>query len=281
MRVRALVALVGVVATLSCSQAPPAAPASPSPPGPAAESTPAAESSPAAESTPAAAPPATAATAAHALRYVALGDSLASGMGGGRGYPDVYRRLLERRTQRRVELTNLGRPGWTSSQLLGALRSDQRFRAAVAEADVVSWNIGGNDIIAAVLRSATGTCGGSDGLRCLRQTTSSFATRWPAIVDELVALRKSRDVALLTFDLYTPFLPPGARTDAVLDQLATMNGVIAASGGRSGVTVAPVADRFVADINAPLLSADGLHPSLAGHRVVARMLADRTVLGGR
>jgi lysophospholipase L1-like esterase len=220
-------------------------------------------------STPAAAPTPTAA-AALPLRYVALGDSLASGMGGTASYADFYRRGLKRETGREVVLTNLGRPGWTSAQLLHALRTDPRFRAAVAEADVVTWDIGGNDIITAVLRRATRTCGGEDGLRCIHDLEEAFAGRWEATIDELTALRRDDEVPLLTFDLYTPFVPPSARTDTVLDQLASMNATISASRGAGGVEVAPVADAFADGQH--LISDDGLHPSPAGHRLIARLL---------
>ena len=252
-----------LVVTLSCS--------------PPAGTTPAAappSTSPAAKpSSPAPSPPPRTTRTRPALQYVALGDSLASGMGGEASYADVYRRLLQRRTRRDVELTNLARPGWTSGQLLNALQTDGDFRTAVAQAEVVTWDVGGNDIIAAVLRTATNTCGGPDGLRCVRQTTDGFRSRWAAIVAELSALRASPDVRLLTFDLYMPFLPPAARTDAILGQLAEMNATIRASNG-STVAVAPVARAFAESGDTRLLSDDGLHPSAAGHRLIARLLLD-------
>lgn len=205
------------------------------------------------------------------LRYVALGDSLASGMGGEPSYADFYARDLQRRTRVPVELTNLGRPGWTSAQLLEALRSSDMFRHAVAQADVVTWDIGANDIIRATLRVGTGTCGGTDDLRCVRETTRDFATRWDAVVDELVALRRDSDVPLRTFDLYRPFIPPEARTDEILAQLGAMNATITASAQRDGVEVAAVADAFTGSFD-ELLDADGLHPSRQGHRLIARLL---------
>lgn len=193
-------------------------------------------------------------------------------MGGQRSYADFYRAALERQTGRSVELTNLGRPGWTSGHLLAAIRDDQRFRQAIARADVITWDIGGNDIIGAVLRSATRTCGGGDGLACIRDTTTGFATRWDAIVNELATLPLRHDVALRTFDLYTPFVPAAARTEHVLDQLEAMNATIRASDGRGGVEVAPVAAAFARPSDVALISDDGLHPSPAGHRLIARLL---------
>lgn len=209
-----------------------------------------------------------------ALRYVALGDSLASGMGGEPSYADFYAHDLQRRTGVPVELTNLGRPGWTSAQLLEALRSDDMFRTAVAQADVVTWDIGANDIIGASLRAGTASCGGDAGLQCVRDTRREFATNWRAIVDELTGLRRGADVALLTFDMYSPFIPPHVRNDQVLAELDTMNATIAASDGRDGIEVAQVAQGFADGSFDELLDDDGLHPSRQGHRLIARLLLD-------
>jgi lysophospholipase L1-like esterase len=205
------------------------------------------------------------------LRYVALGDSLASGMGGEASYADFYARGLQRQTVTPVELTNLGRPGWTSAQLLEALRTSAMFRTAVTQADIITWDIGGNDIIRAVVRSRDGTCGGADGLDCVRETTEDFATHWDAITDELVALRRDENVSLRTFDLYTPFVPPGPRTDELLAELGAMNATIAASDGYHGIKVAHVAAAFEGALD-ELIDDDGLHPSRAGHRRIAELL---------
>ncbi len=258
--------LLGLIVGCTPQPSPPAASRSPAP------------SSPTAAASAAATPPVDAGTretGRRAIRYVALGDSLASGMGGKASYADAYRRALSRRTGRRVELTNLGRPGWTSSQLLQALRSDEQFRAAVASADVITWDIGGNDIIEAVLRSATGTCPNTDGGDgCIGGVAARFRVRWREILDELVELRRSADVPLLTFDLYTPFIPPAARTDELLGQLRSMNDTIHAADAQRSVAVAAVAEAFAGASGTRLLSRDGLHPSAAGHRLIASLLID-------
>ncbi len=177
-------------------------------------------------------------------------------------------------------MTNLGRPGWTSAQLLSALRSDDRFRAAVSRADVVTWDIGGNDIIRAAVRASTRTCGGPDGLRCMRTVAGDFEREWTAIVDELIELRASRKVALYTFDLYSPFIPPGAYSGVLVEQLRSMNVVIRATHRRDGVEVAAVAEAFSRTTD-PLISGDGLHPSARGHRRIAAALLDLGLPSGR
>ena len=210
------------------------------------------------------------------LRYVALGDSLASGMDGienGRSYADAYARLLERRTKREVKLTNLGVPGLNSTDLLGALRSSEQMRAAVASADVVTWDIGGNDLIEHAVQISAGTCGGSDGLACLSEGRVAFAERWSAIIRELSALRRSPRVRLQTFTLYRPFATiRGVRADALLRELDARNAIISDSDALPGVAVADVADAFTQGQQTDLIDEDGLHPTRTGHRAIAQAL---------
>lgn len=207
------------------------------------------------------------------LRYVALGDSLSSGMDGidgGRSYPDLYAQLLRRRTGRRIELTNLGVPGWNSTDLLGALRSDSQMRTAVAAADIVTWDIGGNDLIEAAVRISMGAC---DVQSCLDDAHRTFEQNWRAILDELVALRHSPRVRLRATDLYTPFATVrGVYEDEALAALEAMNTVITTDHGRRGLRVADVSQAFAAGDLQALIDQDGLHPTRAGHRLIAERL---------
>lgn len=258
--VTSLLALLLVVAA-ACSPAPPSAPATRSPATVAASPTVVPTS-----------PPTTGRD--EPLHYVALGDSLASGIGGQPSYVDEYRTLLRRSTGRPVRLTNLGRPGWTSRQLLDALRGSRRFRDAVATADVVTWDIGGNDILLAAFRGVAGGCDGAES-RCLRDARRTFTSNYNALVDELVSLRRGPGVRLQTFDLYTPFVTlPGVPHEAALAELAVMNDTIRAAAQRSGTDVAPVRAAFAeAAQDRSLIAADGVHPTAAGHRLIAQLLA--------
>jgi lysophospholipase L1-like esterase len=92
--------------------------------------------------------------------YVALGDSLAAGVGARRGYVDRYAEHLRSDTGVRIEVVNLGRSGQTSSQLLSALRNDPSMRKALGGAEVVTFNIGINDLGQAGRSYEAGTCGG-------------------------------------------------------------------------------------------------------------------------
>src|SRR5262245_29368193 len=150
------------------------------------------------------------ATEAAALDYVALGDSVAAGAGDGGtgGYVARYRTHVEADLGGVVALQNLAVGGSTSQQLLAALTGDGNVRAAVAGAQLVTLDIGGNDFLIAFFAYKGGTCGGSDGQDCLRQAVAQFAVNWQAILNELRALNPS--AVMRAMDYYNPLTTDSA-----------------------------------------------------------------------
>jgi lysophospholipase L1-like esterase len=222
--------------------------------------------------------------------YVALGDSLATGFGAFTGYVPRYEAHIETDTGVAVTRTNLGRNGWTSSQLLSALRSDPTFRRAVREAEIVTWNIGGNDLRAARNSYKKGTCGGRKNQACLRASVAKLETNWDAITAEVLELRSTSTTIVRTMDIYNPYV----RTDMVSDTWQNDGGMndfevfkiyvdqvnyhIATT---SYITRVPYAQVYLA-FNGPTgdedpkskgyLSFDGVHPNDSGHRIIAEEL---------
>src|SRR5262245_30005409 len=90
--------------------------------------------------------------AAAALTYVALGDSIAAGAGdnGPGGYVGRYRDAAATDLGVAITLQNLAVGGSTSGNLLSALTTDGGVQAAVAGADLVTFDIGGNDLLVAL-----------------------------------------------------------------------------------------------------------------------------------
>jgi lysophospholipase L1-like esterase len=181
-----------------------------------------------------------------------------------------------------VTVTNLAVDGWTSQDLLAALRDDSAMREAVAGADLVSWDIGGNDLLRVRSRLVTGECAGERAAQCLAEVVEDFRASWDDVVVEIDSLRAD-GTGLRTMDLYHPFvameqaLGLSALTGPVL---AEVNAHIHASGAQHGFGVAGVHERFNgADgtddpVAAGLISDDRLHPSDRGHAVIADALAD-------
>src|SRR5215211_2979121 len=220
--------------------------------------------------------------------YVALGDSLATGYGAFiKGYVPRYEAYVETDTGLAVTRTNLGQNKWTSSQLLSALRSDPTFRRATREAEVVTWNIGGNDLRAARSSYKNKTCGGTDNQDCLRAAAARLEANWDAITAEVLSLRSTNNTIVRTMDIYNPYV----RTDKASDTwqndgglndfqvfktyIDEVNGHIAATSTANNIPYGRVYLAFngVGGDEDPgakgYLFLDGLHPNDTGHRIIA------------
>ena len=214
-------------------------------------------------------------------QYAALGDSLAVGILAQQGYVPRYQQHIQTDTGATVMLTNLGVNGWQSSDLLNALRNDTRFRAAVHSAQVVTWEIGGNDLLAVRREFISGTCGGADNQECLRQAVVQFKSNWDAIVAEILAQRDPRNTILRTMDIYNPFVAVdrlGERFTILNNYLNQVNAHITASAALNNIPCAKVHEAFngASGEEDPILkgfiSIDGLHPNDRGHEAIAGAL---------
>ena len=136
--------------------------------------------------------------------YTALGDSLAYGTGAtnNQGYVDQYKSNLEADNQVAVNLTNLGIPGWTSTDLLSALKKNAVFRSAVAQSDVITIDIGGNDLLRAVYLYKAGTCGGKKNNKCLKTSLKKLKSSWGKIFSLVRKLRGKKSTVIRTMNLY-------------------------------------------------------------------------------
>ena len=196
--------------------------------------------------------------------YVALGDSLAAGVGARRGYVDKYADHLRDDTGARVRVVNLGRSGQTSAQLLYALRNDLLMRRAIGGAEVVTFNIGINDLGHASRSYENGSCGGAGNQRCLRAAVEEVEENWDALIEEILGPRSKDDAIVRTAGLgYTP------NVDGVFEPyLAEVNRHIATSAADRGIPYAEV------NLGVGGMSPDGVHPNEHGYGLIADELQD-------
>jgi lysophospholipase L1-like esterase len=201
--------------------------------------------------------------------YVALGDSLAVGTGAYyKGYVDRYADYLEADTGAQVTVTNLGKNGKTSSELLYALRSDSSSRKAIKVANVVTFNIGINDLGQAGAAYESGTCGGADNQDCLRAAVGTLKENWDAIINELLILRSTSDTIIRTAGL--GYVPDLASNDSQVFKpyLDEINGYIATVASNNDIPYAEV------HLDQKYMSQDGVHPNDEGYEVIAERLRE-------
>ncbi len=214
--------------------------------------------------------------------YTAMGDSLAFGILDSQGgYVRRYQDDISADTGKTVSVVDLGVNGAHSGDLLNSLQNDANFRSNVSSSQVVTWNIGGDDLLHALNLFQNGQCGGADNQNCLRSAVATFIPNWDAIVQQLLALRSKNNTIIRTMDVYNPFVfelmrqGTYATVEPYLDQI---NQHIAASAQANGIPMAQVHLAF----NGPtgdqdpvakgLIAIDGIHPNDNGHRAIADAL---------
>jgi lysophospholipase L1-like esterase len=229
-----------------------------------------------------------------------MGDSFATGETYDPNYtlvPYVSRYAGELATDNgvTVSLFNLGRHGLTSGQLLNNLMTNATFQTDLGISDVVTWDIGFNDIDGPHATYLSGRCGKgnkSDNQDCLRAAVATFTANWDGIVAQILSRRSAGTTIIRTMDLYDPWVAIDQTTNTTPDSRETgpahgndfqvfeyyldeMNNHIAQSAAAHGILVARVHDAFngVSGTEDPiaegLIAPDGVHPNDAGHQLIA------------
>jgi lysophospholipase L1-like esterase len=194
--------------------------------------------------------------------YVALGDSLAVGIGARSGYVDRYASYIRTDTGARVNVVNLGQSGQTSSQLLHALRTDTSMRRVLSGAEVITFNIGINDLGHAGEAYENGACGGDNNEECLRTAVETFEENWSAVIAELLSLRSTDDTIIRTAGIgYTPHVD-----EVFKPYVDEVNRHVATTAANNDI---PYAQQYLGEES---ISPDGVHPDDNGYEVIAHQL---------
>ncbi len=182
------------------------------------------------------------------LLYVALGDSVAQGVGASRperGYVGLLAQRMRERTGRPVQVVNLSRSGARLADLV----RDQLPRLAELSPDVVTVDIGGNDVVV------------------------YDAERFHALVCELTAgLPAGAFVADVPYFMHGHWERRAAETGRLLADCAEVNGLCVVGLHDAEQARGPAA--MLTDF-----AADWFHPNDRGHRVWADSFWDRIANG--
>ncbi len=226
--------------------------------------------------------------------YTALGDSLAYGAGAtnNQGYVDRYKNYLEADNQVTVNLTNLGVPGWTSADLFGVLKKNAAFRTAVAQSDVITIDIGGNDLLRAVYLYKTGACGGKKNNRCLNTAYKKLKSNWGKIFSLVRKSRGKKPTVIRTMNLYYSSVNTDRSHDSYSGDkyasdfdffnpyLAKANNYLRKAAKKKKILTADVHTLYngASGTEDPQVKGyiciDGLHPNDAGYQIISEALRE-------
>jgi len=230
--------------------------------------------------------------AAETPAYVAIGDSLAFGVGAPepltQGYVGLVHGALqtsERYRDRGLQLVNLAVPGATTADLLipggqldSALKEIRTRQEDTTSADdnveIISIDIGGNDLLS--LATPSSPCFDNvGGDACIEQFGQVLSSVGKDLREVLRRLREAApDAGIYLLDLYNPFSGTGDARETVADlAVQNLNGVIGALGADKDLKV-HMASIFQLFRGRGLqwIAADGIHPNENGHRVIGEVL---------
>jgi len=126
-----------------------------------------------------------------------LGDSVARGCGSSKGgFGSILISLIEERSGRKVQLTNLGVDGLTSGGLVDIVK-EKETKDAISRADLIILNIGGNDLLELFT-----TGGPNKVIKEFRQTKKIFKQNLLYIKETIRTINP--DAALIANGLYNP-----------------------------------------------------------------------------
>lgn len=218
---------------------------------------------PAAEPAQSIALPLQSATETDAIQLLALGDSIALGIGdeAGGGYAVRLGSELEALHGRPVVVTHLAVNGIRSDELLDRLAREET-RQAMVDANLITVSIGGNDLMRVVKK------------HFLALTLDKFEDGrirfGEHLADILALLRKANAEAdIYVLGLFNPLAAWFADMPELADIMAAWNGTIRkAAAEQERVFYVPVDDLFAED--SPALTAeDFVHPNEMGYNRIA------------
>ncbi|WP_160718823.1 GDSL-type esterase/lipase family protein [Bacillus sp. USDA818B3_A] len=203
---------------------------------------------------------------ADTLHHLALGDSIIRGVGADQTENMVtqFSTSLSEQTDKKIDFDNQGISGITSGELNGLVQNGQ-FDESIKQADIITINVGGNDVLKA-----------ADGLDfesvfdTYDQLQSTYTKNLASITSRVVELNPNATIVLL--ELYNP-LSPDNQMYSLADQLLP----------KWNVHIYEVADKLPSSIviettkvingeHLQNLSADGVHPNEAGYTAISEQM---------
>jgi lysophospholipase L1-like esterase len=220
-------------------------------------------------------------------KLVALGDSITFGYkledNQTQASPNAFPSLIAGGA---FDVTNLGYPGWTSSDLFNAMNTDAKFSPAIKAADILTLNIGNNDLLGAVgINQIIENPGAVDQSALLQKVVPAAGLLKQNLTAIITKIRTENPSApIVLYNIYNPFGESTDPTfallhnigkqiinDGVPNVLPGINQLYSAAGQVPGTFVADAYTAFNGNQANYIfgLPKDLIHPNAAGHTALA------------
>lgn len=197
------------------------------------------------------------------IDYVALGDSLAAGITptgeNDLGYPEYLEARFEK-SNYEVSLSNLGVPGYTSTDLLKKVLNDTGTQQLIKDSELITIDIGANDLLVAL---GSGKNPALEINKVYLNLTTILAT--------IKQLNSNTEVYVMGY--YNAFPYRSIEEQAfLLPLLNSLNDAIQLTSVASGYTFVPT-EKVIAKNNEDYLPPDlkeNIHLTLQGYQIIAK-----------
>ncbi|GHH97416.1 SGNH/GDSL hydrolase family protein [Neobacillus kokaensis] len=200
------------------------------------------------------------------IDYVALGDSLAAGFTPdnkpGIGYP-VYLKERFEQSQYTVGYKNFAVPGYTSVHLLNDVLGREDVQAKIKDAEFITIDIGGNDILAALKEDPTGKT------QIVPSAIKSAAFNIYTILQTIGTINPNAKVYVMGYYNTFPYLPADQQA-VLLSVLDVLNYNIEQVTKTNGDTFVPISKIIAKDYETYLPNPSNIHLSEEGYQIVAK-----------
>jgi lysophospholipase L1-like esterase len=225
-------------------------------------------------------------------KLVALGDSITFGYkledNQTQPSPNAFPSLI---ADGAFDVTNLGVPGWTSTNLLTAMNTDAKFSPAIKAADFITLNIGSNDLLQAVgINEIIANPGAVDQNALLQKVIPAAELLKQNLTAIITKIRTENPTApIVLYNIYNPFGQSADPTYALLHNIGKqiikdgipnllpgINQLYATADQLPGIYLADAYTAFEGNQADFIfgLPKDLIHPDADGHNALAGLADD-------
>jgi len=200
------------------------------------------------------------------IHHLALGDSIIRGVGAGKNenFVSQFSNKLAEQTHKKIEFQNQGISGITSGEL-NELVQEGRFDDSIKHSDIVTINVGGNDI----LRIANG-----QNIRTVIQSYDQLQTSFTKNLSDITSriTRLNPKVTIVFLELYNPLSPDDQMYPLADKMLPKWNLNIYEVAKQLPGAIVIETTKVINGDNLQNLSPDGIHPNPAGYTAISEQM---------
>ncbi|MBM7649187.1 lysophospholipase L1-like esterase [Bacillus ectoiniformans] len=203
------------------------------------------------------------------LNHLAIGDSIISGMGSEDNESFVYQfsNELERQTDKQVFVYNEGILGVTSTELNRLVQRGE-FDTQIEQADLITINVGGNDVLEAVKDTEP-----KEVINIYENMQTTFVENLTNTTSRIRELNPNATIVLL--ELYNPLKQKNELYTLANQLLPKWNVNIYEVAEKLDMAIVVETTKVINSEHLQYLSSDGVHPNAMGYEAISKQILNQ------